>query len=96
MRARWKHLSFDHTGRWLATGGGHDASIWDCSGAGPEGRAPGMFPHDGPVCAVAFQHAHGLLATASEDGAVQLWSPRAQAAPPPPPLRLPAAATRLS
>ena len=70
-----KHLSFDHTSRWLATSGGREACLWDCSGAGPEGRAPAMFPHETPVCAVAFQRSHGLLATASLDGVVQLWSP---------------------
>ncbi|PTY08548.1 hypothetical protein DB347_02920 [Opitutaceae bacterium EW11] len=70
-----KELSFDTSSRWLATGGGKDACIWDCSGEGPEGREPQMFPHDAKVCAVAFQHSHGLLATASQDGAVMLWSP---------------------
>ena len=39
-----KHLSFDSTSRWLATSGGKDACIWDCMGAGPEGRTPGMLP----------------------------------------------------
>jgi WD40 repeat protein len=90
-----KHLSFDHTCRWLATGGGRDACIWDCSGDGPEGREPGMLPHDAPVCAVAFQHAHGLLATASADGVVRIWSPERQQ-----PLRatvkMPVPATKLS
>jgi WD40 repeat protein len=90
-----KHLAFDHTSHWLATGGGRDACIWDCSGAGPEGREPGMYPHGAPVCALAFQHAHGLLATASADGVVQLWSPERKQ-----PLRatvkLPAAATKLT
>ena len=70
-----KFLSFDHTSRWLATSGGRDACVWDCSGAGPEGREPAMLPHAAPVGAVAFQHAHGLLATASLDGVVHLWSP---------------------
>ncbi len=69
-----KELSFDHTSRWLATGGGHDACIWDCAGNGPEGREPLMLPHDAKVCAVAFQHTHGLLATGSADGTVMLWS----------------------
>ena len=69
-----KELSFHHTSRWLATGGGKDACIWDCSGDGPEGREPQMFPHDAKVCAVAFQHSHGLLATAAEDGSIMLWS----------------------
>jgi WD40 repeat protein len=70
-----KFLAFDSTSRWLATGGGKDACIWDCSGAGPEGRAPEMFPHDGPVSALAFQNAHGLLASAALDKGVNLWSP---------------------
>ncbi|HEX3729450.1 MAG TPA: WD40 repeat domain-containing protein [Opitutaceae bacterium] len=70
-----KHLAFDRSGRWLATGGGRDACVWDCAGAGPEGRAPAMFPHDAPVSALAFQHRHGLLATAAADGTVMLWSP---------------------
>jgi WD40 repeat protein len=90
-----KHLAFDHTSRWLATSGGRDACIWDCVGAGPEGREPGMLPHDAPVCAVAFQHQHGLLATASQDGVVQLWSPERKQ-----PLRatvkMPAAASKLA
>ncbi len=90
-----KHLSFDHTSRWLATSGGREACIWDCTGAGPEGREPAMLPHDAPVCAVAFQHTHGLLATAAQDGVVQLWSPERKQ-----PLRatvkMPVAATKLA
>lgn len=70
-----KYLSFDQTSRWLATSGGRDACVWDCAGNGPEGREPAMLPHDAPVCAVAFQRSHGLLASASTDGVVQLWSP---------------------
>jgi FOG: WD40 repeat len=90
-----KHLSFDHTSRWLATGGGRDACVWDCSGAGPEGREPAMFPHDAPICAVAFQNTHGLLATASTDGVVQLWSPDRRQ-PLRATVRMPAAATKLA
>jgi WD40 repeat protein len=90
-----KHLAFDHTSRWLATGGGRDACVWDCSGEGPEGREPAMLPHDAPVCGVAFQHAHGLLATASSDGVVRIWSPERKQ-----PLRatvkMPVTATKLS
>jgi WD40 repeat protein len=73
-----KHLSFDRTSRWLATSGGRDACVWDCAGEGPEGREPAMLPHEAPVSAVRFQNAHGLLATASQDGVVQLWSPERQ------------------
>ena len=89
-----KELSYDHTSRWLATGGGSECCVWDCSGAGPEGREPTMLPHEAKVCATAFQHTHGLLATASQDGVVQLWSPERKS-----PLRatvkMPAAATKL-
>ena len=90
-----KHLSFDHTGRWLATSGGHDACVWDCSGAGRVGRAPAMLPHDSMVCAVAFQRRHGLLATASDDGTFVLWSPERQQ-PLRATVRMPATPTRLS
>jgi WD40 repeat protein len=70
-----RHISFDAASRWLATSGSQDACIWDCSGAGPEGREPVMLPHEAPVCGVAFQGTHSLLATASQDGNVALWSP---------------------
>jgi WD40 repeat protein len=90
-----KHLSFDQTSRWLATSGGRSACVWDCAGAGPEGREPAMLPHDQPVCGVAFQRGHGLLATAASDGTVMLWSPERKQ-----PLRatvkMPSAATRLA
>ncbi|MBC7367371.1 MAG: WD40 repeat domain-containing protein [Undibacterium sp.] len=89
-----KHLSYDHTSRWLATGGGRDACIWDCAGEGPEGREPAMLPHEAPVCAVAFQHTHSLLATASLDGVVQVWSPE-RAKPLRATVKMPAAATKL-
>ena len=90
-----KFLSYDHASRWLATSGGREACIWDCAGEGPEGRDPAMLPHDAPVCAVSFQNQHGLLATAAQDGTVQLWSPER-----PKPLRatvkMPGAATKLA
>jgi len=90
-----KSLAFSHDSRRLATGGGNDVCVWDCQGAGPEGREPGMFPHDAKICALAFQNTHGLLASASEDGVLQLWSPER-----PNPLRatvkMPVAATKLA
>jgi len=73
-----RHLSFDHTSRWLATSGGREACVWDCSGPGPEGREPAMLPHDAPVGAVAFQRSQGLLATGAQDGSVMIWSPERQ------------------
>ncbi len=89
-----KHLSFDSTGHWLATSGGRDACLWDFSGPGPEGRAPQMLPHDRPVCAVAFQTRHGLLATSAQDGSVMFWSPERRQ-PLRATIRMPGGATRL-
>ncbi|MET0262601.1 MAG: WD40 repeat domain-containing protein [Rariglobus sp.] len=90
-----KDLSYDRDSHWLATSGGQDACLWDCTGAGPEGREPIMLPHQAKVCAVAFQNDHSLLATASADGTVHLWSPER-----PKPLRatvkMPVAATKLA
>ncbi len=90
-----KFLSYDHTSRWLATSGGREACIWDCAGEGPEGREPTMLPHEAPVCAVAFQNTHGLLATAAQDGTVQLWSPERKQ-PLRATVRMPGAATKLA
>lgn len=90
-----KHLSFDRSSRWLATSGGRDACIWDCIGKGPEGREPQMFPHDTPVCAVSFQNNYSLLASASEDGVVMLWSPDRKQ-PLRATVRMPSAATKLA
>lgn len=90
-----KTLTFNHNSRQLATSGGNAVCIWDCEGVGPEGREPDMLPHDTKICALAFQNTHGLLASASEDGVLQLWSPER-----PNPLRatvkMPAAATKLA
>lgn len=92
---RVNELSFSHDSRWLATGGGRDACVWDCSGAGPEGREPGILPQSARTSAVAFQHRHGLLATAAADGVLSLWAPTR-----PQPLvaeiRMPAPATKVA
>jgi WD40 repeat protein len=90
-----RHLSFDAASRWLATSGGAEACVWDCSGPGPEGREPVMLPHAAPVCGTAFQHGQGLLATAAQDGAVMLWSPERRQ-PLRATVRMPAAAARLA
>ncbi len=68
-------LAFDRASRWLATNGGPAAFVWDCGGPGPRDRTPVMLEHEASVGAVAFQRRSGLLATASEDGEVVLWSP---------------------
>jgi WD40 repeat protein len=92
---RLKELSFSHDSKWLATGGGRDACVWDCSGAGPEGREPLLLPHGARVCAVAFQHAHGLLAAGSANGEFTLWMP-SRKNPMVAEVTMPAAATKFS
>lgn len=72
---RLKELSFSQDSKWLATGGGKDVCVWDCAGAGPEGREPLQLPQTARTTAVAFQHAHGLLATGDAAGTFTLWAP---------------------
>lgn len=90
-----KELSFSQDSKWLATGGGRDACVWDCTGAGPEGREPMLLPHSARVCAVAFQNQHSLLATASVNGEFCLWSPTRKN-PLVAEVKMPAAATKFS
>ena len=90
-----KELSFSRDSKWLATGGGRDACIWDCTGAGPEGREPMLLPHTARVCALAFQNQHNLLATASANGEFCLWSP-SRKNPLLAEVKMPAAATKFS
>lgn len=71
-----RELSWDFTGRYLATGGGPAVCVWDCGGAGPEGREPRMLEdHTAPLAAVAWQRRGFLIASAGGDGRVNLWQP---------------------
>lgn len=88
-------LSFSHDSKWLATGGGRDACVWDCSGAGPEGREPLLLPQTARTTAVAFQNRHGLLATGDADGTFTLWAPTRKN-PMVAEVRMPAAATKFA
>ena len=90
-----KELSFSQDSKWLATGGGRDACVWDCTGAGPEGREPKLLPHSARVCVVAFQNRFSLLATAATNGEFLLWSPTRKN-PLVAEVKMPAAATKLA
>jgi len=78
-----RELSWDHTGRFLATGGGPMVCVWDCGGPkGPEGTQPAML--EGPedtVTAVGWQRRGYLVAGAARDGRVVLWQPANKKAP---------------
>jgi WD40 repeat protein len=70
-----RELSWDASGRWLATGGGFQIIVWDCK-TSPEGTDPIVLEHHTvPLCALRYQRRGPLLAAASMDGALTLWEP---------------------
>lgn len=92
---RLKELSFSQDSKWLATGGGRDVCVWDCSGPGPEGREPLQLPQTGRTTAVGFQNRHGLLATGDAGGVFTLWAPTRKN-PMVAEVKMPAAATKFA
>ncbi|MEE2729165.1 MAG: WD40 repeat domain-containing protein [Candidatus Latescibacterota bacterium] len=72
-------LSWDTSGRWLATGGGSSIALWDCSGKGPTGRQPREYEaHPNKLTQLAFQPDGAFLASADADGLLFLWDPLEQ------------------
>lgn len=75
-KTKVRELGWDFTSRYLATGGGPVAVVWDCGGTGPEGTQPQMLEgHEDNLTAVAWQGRGYLLASAGRDGGVVLWQP---------------------
>jgi WD40 repeat protein len=71
-----RELSWDFTGRFLATGGGPTVCVWDCAGKGPEGSTPKMMPGNaGTLTGVAWQRRGFLVAAGDEAGRVCLFQP---------------------
>ena len=69
-------LSWDSSGRWLATGGGPSICLWDCSGKGPAGRKPRQYEaHSTKLTQLAFQETGDLLASADAGRFLCLWNP---------------------
>ena len=67
-------LAWSSDSKWLGTGNGIDVLLWDCSGAGPDGRQPLMVGvHSGPVTELKFQHGGHLFSAGGRDGKVVLW-----------------------
>ncbi len=74
--AKVTSVSWDHTGRWLATNGGTTPVVWDCSGAGPEGTRPAMLEwHEELVEQVLFEPKSPFLATGDRAGGLAVWQP---------------------
>ncbi|MCG8347368.1 MAG: WD40 repeat domain-containing protein [Chloroflexales bacterium] len=80
---KMRELAWNPSSRYLATGGGRDAVVWDTRAGkkGPEGSKPVMLGlHEGYLSALTYQHsetkdAPALLASAGQDGLVALWRP---------------------
>lgn len=71
-----RELSWNHTSRYLATGGSATVVVWDCSGQGPEGTKPTMLEqHEDLLSGLAYQHQGLLLASAGQDGRLVVWRP---------------------
>ena len=69
-----RELSWDATSRYLATGGGQEVTVWDCSGRGPADTRPvTLSGHQDFLSVVRFQHRGKLLASGSADGLVYVW-----------------------
>lgn len=74
--AKVLELAWHPSGLELATGGGEQIVIWDCSGKGPEGRKPKMLAgHPVRISQLAYQHAGDLLLSGDSAGSLLLWQP---------------------
>lgn len=68
-------LAFDHQGRFLATGGGEELTVWCFDEGGPEGTQPSVLElHVEPVTTLAFAPVGMRLASGARDGSVVVWS----------------------
>ncbi|MEM6470488.1 MAG: WD40 repeat domain-containing protein [Planctomycetota bacterium] len=71
-----RQLSWDPSGRWLATSSDSIFLLWDCSGGGPAGRQPLQYhAHGNRLSVLAFQPDGGLLASADIEAYLFLWDP---------------------
>ena len=69
-------LSWDSSGRWLATGGSASVCLWDCSGKGPAGRKPRQYEaHANKLTQIGFQPDGKLLASTDASAFLFLWDP---------------------
>jgi WD40 repeat protein len=75
-------LSWDASGKMLATGGDVSVSIWVFDGGGPEGRHPiRLAGHQALCTALAFHPQEAWLASGGDDMSVFLWKPNQATTP---------------
>jgi hypothetical protein len=67
-------LVFDDTGRYLASDGSPDITLWDFSGKGPEGTRPKMLRAHETVTALAWRPGpDAILASSGDEGRLAVW-----------------------
>jgi WD40 repeat protein len=75
-------LSWDRTGKLLATGGDPAISVWSFEGKGPERKQPTMLTSHRALCTtLAFHPEQAWLASGADDTGVILWHPRTSTTP---------------
>jgi WD40 repeat protein len=71
-----RELSWDRRSRYLATGGGADVTVWDCSGRGPANTKPIVLSfHEELLSQVVYQRNGPLLASGCTGGRIAVWNP---------------------
>lgn len=71
--AKVRSLAWHHSGRYLATDGGQELMVWDCSGKGPAGSTPRILEgHPARVSSLAYQKTGHLLASGCQGAGVVL------------------------
>lgn len=77
-----RELAWHRSGRYLATGGGDQITVWDCGGKGPAGTTPRLLEgHVARVTALAYQRRGHLLASGGQDGLAFFWNAGKSSAP---------------
>ncbi|MCC9311558.1 hypothetical protein LN042_31595 [Kitasatospora sp. RB6PN24] len=67
-------LAFDDTGRWLASDGAPDITVWEFSGKGPAGTSPRSLRAHETITALAWRPgSSAVLASAGAEGTVAFW-----------------------
>ena len=67
-------LAFEDTGRYLASDGAPDITLWDFSGKGPEGTRPKMLRAHETVTALAWRPGpDAILASSGAEGLIAVW-----------------------
>jgi WD40 repeat protein len=67
-------LAFEDTGRYLASDGAPDITLWDFAGKGPEGTRPRMLRAHETVTALAWRPGtDAILASAGAEGLLAVW-----------------------